>query len=269
MQMEERTERNPLGDAANPMMRPSVARAVREMRSQAPMRAANGIFKHPSECTEEEYNFIADCLKRNIPLYTIAGMIHCERSFLSRYIHKHPELLELKEEQGENIVDEAEYQLDRLNRAGNASTIIFTLQTKGRKRGWTTEDITGDGGGQETERIVMGVIPDEAVKEAEKEIEKVTGAKPNPGGVMTDPMALAAMEQMGKEVKQYVDDAVEAAKPKAIDADAVETSEAPYAGDSTVEAGMEYGANGFGAANPDMGAEADPWAEGGDSPFFQ
>lgn len=267
--MEERTERNPLGDADNPLMRPSVARAVREMRSQAPMRAANGIFKHPSECTEEEYNFIADCLKRNIPLYTIAGMIHCERSFLSRYIHKHPELLELKEEQGENIVDEAEYQLDRLNRAGNASTIIFTLQTKGRKRGWTTEDIAGGEGGSEQPRIVMGVIPDEAVKAAEEEIEKVVGPKQNPGGVMTDPMAIAAMEQMGKEVKEYVDNAIEDAKPKAVDADSVEIGGAPYAGEGAVDAGMEYGANGFGAANPSMGAETDPWAEGGDSPFFQ
>lgn len=261
--MEERTERNPLDDEANPLMRPSVARSVREMRVQAPMRAANGIFRHPSECTEQEHNFIADCLKRNIPLYTIAGMIHCERSFLSRYIHKHPELLELKEEQGENIVDEAEYQLDRLNRAGNASTIIFTLQTKGRKRGWTTEDVSGGEGGQETERIVMGVIPDEAVKEAEEEIEKVRGAKPNPGGVMTDPMSIAAAEQLQKEVKEQIDEAVEAAKPQAIDAESVEVGAAPYAGD------MEYGANGFGVANPAMGAEVDPWAEGGDSPFFQ
>lgn len=266
--MEERSERSPI-DGTTPM-RPSVARAVREMRDRAPMMAANGIFRHPPECTEEEQNFIADCLKKNIPLYVIAGMIHCEKQFLSHYIRKHPELQLLRDEQSDNIVDEAEYQLDRLNRAGNASTIIFTLQTKGRKRGWTTEDLSGEGGGEKVERIVMGVIPDEAVNEANEHIEKVRGEPlPNPGGVMTDPMALAAMEQMGKEVKQYVDDAVEAAKPKAIDADAVEVGEAPYAGDGAVEAGMEYGANGFGAANPDMGAETDPWAEGGDSPFFQ
>lgn len=267
--MEERTERNPLGDEANPLMRPSVARSVREMRSQAPMRAANGIFKHPSECTEEERNFIADCLKRNIPLYTIAGMIHCERSFLSRYIRNHPELKELKEEQGENIVDEAEYQLDRLNKAGNASTIIFTLQTKGRKRGWTTEDISGEGGGKDTERIVMGVIPDETVKQAEAEMEKIRGAKPNPGGVMTDPMAVAAMEQMGKEVKKYVDGAIEAAKPKAVEAEFVEVGEPPYGADGETADGTEYGSNGFGTSNPAMGVEPDPWADGVNSPFFQ
>ena len=258
--MEERTEANPLGDMANPLMRPSVASAVRVMRGQAPMRAANGIFRHPSECTEQEYNFIADCLKRNIPLYTIAGMIHCERSFLSRYIHKHPELLELKEEQGENMVDEAEYQLDRLNRAGNPSTIIFTLQTKGRKRGWTTEDLSTGEGGEEPERIVMGIIPEEAVKEAEAEVEKVRGTKVlNPGGVMTDPMALAAMEQMGKEVQDRIDEAVEAAKPKAIEAEAVEVGEAPYEG-----SGMEF-TDGFEGA----GSGADPWAAGADSPFAQ
>ena len=266
--MEERTEKNPLGGEANPLMRPSVARAVREMRSQAPIMAANGIFRHPSECTQEEQNFIADCLKKNIPLYTIAGMIHCERSFLSRYIRNHPELLELKEEQHENMVDEAEYQLDRLNRAGNASTIIFTLQTKGRKRGWTTEDVAGEGGGQEQERIVMGVIPDEAVKEAEEERERVTGRKSS-GGVLTDPVALAAMEQMGKEVREYVDKAVEEAKPKAIDAESVEVGEAPYAGGDGGDGGTEYGVDGPGAMNPSVDGGFDPWAEGGDSPFAQ
>lgn len=266
--MEERTERSPLGDAANPLMRPSVARAVREMRSQAPIMAANGIFRHPSECTQEEQNFIADCLKKNIPLYTIAGMIHCERNFLSRYIRNHPELQELKDEQHENMVDEAEYQLDRLNRAGNASTIIFTLQTKGRKRGWTTEDVTGEGGGQETERIVMGVIPDEAVKEAEAEREKIAGKK-SPGGVLTDPVTLAAMEQMGKEVKEYVDRAVEEAKPKSIAAESAEVGEPPYAGDGVGDGGTEFVADGSGAMNPALDGGFDPWADGGDSPFAQ
>ena len=270
IEMEERTERNPLGDAdaGNPLMRPSVARAVREMRSQAPMRAANGIFKHPSECTEEERNFIADCLKRNIPLYTIAGMIHCERSFLSRYIRNHPELQDLKDEQHENIVDEAEYQLDRLNKAGNASTIIFTLQTKGRKRGWTTEDIAGEGGGQEAERIVMGVIPDEDVKEAEAAREKLTGQK-SAGGVLTDPVTLAAMERMGKEVKEYVDRAVEDAKPKAIDADSAEVGEPPYAGEGIGDGGADFGMPVDGGMSPAMDGGFDPWADGGDSPFAQ
>ena len=263
--MEERTVRSPI-EGAGEMMRPSVARSVSEMRERAPIMAANGIFRHPSECTQEEQNFIADCLKKNIPLYTIAALIHCERSFLSRYIRKHPELQALKDEQPENMVEEAEYQLDRLNRAGNASTIIFTLQTKGRKRGWTTEDLPSEGGEANQPRIVMGVIPDEAVKEAEEKIEKVTGSKPNPGGVMTDPLALAAMEQMGKEVKEYVDAAVEAAKPEAVDADSVEVGAAPYA-EQPVDLETQYGPNGFGAANPSMGG--DPWSEGADSPFFQ
>ena len=257
--MEERTERSPL-DGTTPM-RPSVARAVREMSARAPMQAANGIFRHPPECTEEEENFIADCLKKNIPLYVIAGMIHCEKLFLSHYIRKHPDLLALKEEQSENIVDEAEYQLDRLNRAGNASTIIFTLQTKGRKRGWTTEDISGEGDGDKVDRIVMGVIPDNDVKLAEETVAKVRGAPlPNPGGVLTDPMAVAAMEQMKQDVKEMVEDAIEEAKPEAIEAEAVEVGQPPYAEDA------QYGPTGFGAVNPAMEG-ADPWASGADSPF--
>ena len=106
----------------------------------------------------------------------------------------------------------------------------------------------------------MGIIPEETVKEAEAEIEKVRETKAlNPGGVMTDPMALAAMEQMGKEVQKRIDEAVEAARPKAIDAEAVEVGDAPYAGSS-----MEF-ADGFEGA----GGGADPWAAGADSPFAQ
>lgn len=259
--MEERSEKSPI-DGTTPM-RPSVASAVREMSSRAPMMAANGIFRHPSECTQEEQNFIADCLKKNIPLYVIAGMIHCEKQFLSRYIRNHPDLLALKDEQSDNIVDEAEYQLDRLNRAGNASTIIFTLQTKGRKRGWTTEDLPEGGGGEKVERIVMGVIPDEAVKDAEDRIEKARSEPlPNPGGVMTDPISVAAMEQMKKEVLEAVDEAVERSKPKAIEADDIEVGGPSYSDDS------RYGAMGFGVSNPSMEG-ADPWATGADSPFFQ
>lgn len=253
--MNERTEPNPLGDPAVPLMRPSVASAVREMRSRAPMMAANGIFHHPPQCTQEEENFIADCLKKNIPIYVIAGMIHCEKRFLSRYIRNHPDLLELKEEQGENILDEAEYQLDRLNRAGNASTIIFTLQTKGRKRGWTTEDVGGEGdGGSGSERIVMGLIPDEEVKKADEEIKAVRGTDAvNPGGVMTDPVTLAAMEQLKKGIDEKVEEAVQAAMPEAIDAESVEVGGAPYDGDGFMQ----------------MPAGDDPWAEGANSPFYQ
>ena len=250
--MEEMTARSPIDGTP---MRPSVARAVSEMRTRAPIQAANGIFQHPHECTQEERNFIADCLKRNIPLYTIASMIHCERSYLSRYIKNHPELQLLKDEQAENIVDEAEYQLDRLNRAGNASTIIFTLQTKGRKRGWTTEDVSGEGGGQEVERIVMGIIPDEAVKEAQEQQEKVMGKPVNPGGVMTDPMSVAAMEEAAKKVKDEVLAQMEAEKPQAIDAESIEVGPAPYGEGGGVQYG-EYGDT--------MG---DPWAAGADSPF--
>ena len=79
---------------------------------------------------------------------------------------------------------------------------------------------------------------------------------------MTDPLAVAAMEQMKQEVLEAVDDAVEKSKPQAIEAEAVEVGEPPYAEES------QYGPMGFGAVNPAM-VGSDPWSEGADSPFFQ
>lgn len=260
--MEELTGTSPL-DGISPM-RPSVAGAVREMRDRAPLRSAKGIFKHPPECTAEEENFIADCLKRNIPLYVIAGMIHCEKRFLSRYIRKRPELLELREEQTENILDEAEYQLDRLNRAGNASTIIFTLQTKGRKRGWTTEDLSGDGSDGGGGRIVMGLIPPEEVARADAAVSEARAETPplppsNPGGALTDPVSLAAAEEAAKglraEMREEARAAVAEALPKPIDAEYVEVG------------GPAYSDGGAGV--PAESGDEDPWASGADSPFFQ
>jgi hypothetical protein len=244
-----------------------VAEAVRRMRPKAPINQAAGLFMHPSTFTEEEINYTVDCLKQNIPIYVIANMLQCERHTLSRLINSIPELKSLKEAKYENMLDEAEFQLDRLNKAGNAATIMFTLERQGWKRGWGGAGVQSgdDGGGGQQSRIVMGVIPDEAVKEAEETVKAKQGSD-NPGSAVTDPIAMAMMEQ---KIKEEVEKKVEESKPVAIEADAV--SEPPYKnGESVVDIDnqnsfQQYSQmGGYGQGQGD-----DPWASGGDSMFFQ
>lgn len=256
-------------DGKEQVQKDRVAEAVRVMRPRAPINKAAGLFKHPSEFTEQEINYIVDCLKMNIPCYTIANMLQCERHTLSRLINSMPELKTLKDEKYENMLDEAEFQLDRLNRAGNPSTIIFTLQTQGRKRGWGGDGMDDEEGGRSGggDRIVMGEISAEEVAEAERKVKEIQEA--NGGAVITDPLAMAMMQET---VKEEVAKAVEAAKPEAIDAESVTVSEPPYAGDGVVDgqkqAEFDQYANMGGYGQTQMG-DADPWASGGDSMFFQ
>lgn len=261
-----------IADGKAHQMRPTVIEAVKQMRPRAPKLRANGIFRHPPDWTEEELNYIADCLKLNIPIYTIAGMVHCERGALSRLIHRTPMLRQLKEEQHENMLDEAEYQADRLMKAGNSSMVMFVLQTLGKKRGWTTEEVASNEEGEQS-RIIMGCIPDSEVAAAEKMIQDVREGreakseqvsngnereqvKPKTSGSgMINPMELAIIED---KVKEEVAIAVEASKPKAIDVESYSVSDPPYESElMSDEVGL--GQHGW--------SYTDPWAAGADSPF--
>ena len=254
-------------------MKPSVARAVRSLRDRMPTVRPNGIFRHPSDWTEEEIAFIADCLKQNVPIYTIANMVHCEKHTLSTLIAKTPELNQLKLEKYENLLDEAEYQADRLMKQGNSSLVIYVLQTLGRKRGWTTED-EQQGAKDGESRIVMGIIPDEEVQKADEEAREVRKNDPSPAermsAALTDPMTIAAVEGI---VKEEVD-----RKMNVVEAKDVEVSPSPIApkpsGESVTDIAeqrefSEYGAMGMGPSNPSMGDDPDPWADGANSMFFQ
>lgn len=254
-------------DTKDVVQKDRVAEAVRKMRPRAPINHAMGFFKHPSEFTEEEVNFVVDCLKQNIPAYTIANMLQCERHTLCKLINSMPELRELKEAKYENLLDEAEFQIDRLNKAGNSATIIFTLQSLGWKRGWGGQGSGGgDGGDGEDSRIVMGSIPTEEVEKAEAQVREIQAA--NGGSVVTDPMAMAMMHET---VKDEVEKAVEAAKPEAIEADSV--SEPPYGGqkESIVDIDIQNGVQQYAdmGGYRQQGTEEDPWASGSDSMFFQ
>ena len=272
----DRTGERTVSEEGLSQMRPTVASAVRNMRSRMPSIRPNGIFRHPSDWTQEELDFIADCLKQNIPIYTIANMVHCEKHTLSTMIANNPELTRLKEDKYENLLDEAEYQADRLMKQGNASLVIHVLNTLGRKRGWTMEE-TGGGGKDDGSRIVMGLIPDEEVQKADDAAKAIKGSEGGKTGteMLTDPVALAAVEDMvkgevEKRVSEMTADAIEVegtASPPAY-------AEKPQGGESVVELAerqdmdsyMSTGAGGYGQTGGDMD---DPWASGADSMFFQ
>lgn len=245
-------------------MRPTVARAVRSLRERMPNLRPNGIFQHPNDWTDEEIAFIADSLKMNVPLYTIANMVHCERHTLSRLVKSRPELQQLMDDKYENLLDEAEYQADRLMKAGNASIVIHVLQTLGRKRGWAEDGQSG--GGADDSRVVMGLIPEAEVEKAETETKErqkdMTLSK-------IDPMQMALTEETVKAaVKEEMDRRDNVTEVEA------EVSESPLAGgESVVDVAnqrdfSEYGAMGMGAINPEM-PEPDPWSDGANSMFFQ
>lgn len=268
----DRTGERTVSEEGLSQMKPTVAAAVRSVRDRMPPVRPNGIFRHPADWTDEEIAFIADCLKQNIPIYTIANMVHCEKHTLSTMISKNPELNRLKVEKYENLLDEAEYQADRLMKQGNSSLVIYVLQTLGRKRGWTTED-AGGGGKDEDSRIVMGLISEEEVKKAEEDVKAVRASDPNPAermaAAMTDPATIAAMEGI---VKDEVDRRMNVVEAEGTSKSPIGAN--PPSGESVTDIVeqqefAQYGATGLGPANPGMGADADPWAEGADSMFFQ
>jgi len=241
-------------------VRPSVAGAVRAMRARMPAVRPNGVFHHPPNWTQEEMDFIVDCLKQHIPLYTIANMVHCERHALGRLVENTPYLKELQTNKYEDMLEELEYQFDKAVKGGNTALIIHGLNTLGRRRGgiWSTEE-QHRSNGEDEGRIVMGLIPEEEVKAAEENVKKVKeeGEKEMQQGGGVDPMQMAMVQET---VKEEVARQVEAMKPEAIDADAVEVSSPPYEGE------VQNGYIGGGAQQ--LGGE-DPWASGADSMFFQ
>lgn len=236
-------------------VRKSVAEAVMEMRRKAPPLRGNGIFRHPPDWTEEEINFIVDSLKKHIPLYVIAGSLHCERHTLSELIQKMPELRRIREDVYEDLWDETIYQTDRLMKSGTPSIVISMWDRLGPRHGFGP---AAEGGGQEGgSKIVMGVIPEEDVKKANEDVKSLGGlAAKTAGGVMPDPISMALIEET---VKDEVAEAVEKAKPEAIDAESVDVGSAPYEQQS-------MGMDGFGMMGGGVVTE-DPWAAGADSPF--
>lgn len=128
--------------------------------------ALNGIFRHPPEFTEEEWDIIIAGLKAHLPLYSIALKVHCERHFLAKKIQENQEVVQVRMDAREGANDEMEYQLFKAARAGSMSAIIYWLDHQGKDRGWgeqeerkeTTDDV----------QIVFGEISDKDLQEGKR-----------------------------------------------------------------------------------------------------
>ena len=120
-------------------------RMVEEMQKIPTAKVAiNGIFKHPSDFTEEEWNIIVMGLKAHLPLSSIAMKVHCERHFLAKKIAETEEVAQVVIDAKEGVIDETEYQLIKNVRAGSMSAIIYLLDHLGQHRGYGEQQQTKD-----------------------------------------------------------------------------------------------------------------------------
>lgn len=258
--------------------REEVREYVKRMRPM-PIRD-KGALRHPSDFNEEEMEVISDSLRNMVPIHVIANHLHCSRKFLGEYINKHEELRELKAEQKENLYETAVFQADKLAKQGNASIIMFILERLGKDKGWSQTE-SSDGGGADEGRIVMGVIPDNEVAEANAFVASIAGKEQNKV-FESDPMKAEREAQLAADEEASAKAAREAAEsyiPKPVQE--VKASPAPYKNPSVpahqpqtvseqieVEAIDNYGTI-PGAGGYVGGADDDPFASGADSMFFQ
>lgn len=221
----------------------------------------NGIFSHPPDWTEEENEVIAAGLRAMLPLWAIGEKVHCERHALARHIEDDPGLRQLKIDCRESFLDTAEYQAYRLIQAGNPTMTMFALERQGKKRGWGQQDEMQ--GQKEESRIVMGLIPEGEVKEAEATIAGLKADGTIPEGEIsaaTDPMTAAI------EAQAAADSALEhlekmengtSQQPEEVRAESV--SAPPYAEDGEQ---MPQTFDDGGYDDPEMAFD-----DGGNSPF--
>lgn len=130
--------------------------------------AINGIFRHPPEFTEEEWDIIVAGLKAHLPLYAIAMKVHCERHFLAKKIQEMKEVAQIAIDSREGIIDEAEFQLYSAARSKSMSAIIYILDHLGKDRGWGEQEERKDP--SEDVQIVFGEISQDAIEEGKRKI---------------------------------------------------------------------------------------------------
>lgn len=216
--------------------------------------AINGIFKHPSEFTEEEWDIIVAGLRAHLPLYAIAMKVNCERHFLSKKIQENKEIAQLVMDAREGIIDETEFQLYKAARSGSMSAIIYLLDHLGQGRGYG-EQVENKQQGEDVQ-ITFGEISQADLEEAKQKIEeankKVTPTLAGELAEMDVPKPATAQElAMAEDMVKAIEKATER---KPIDITPPTASPPPYEAQRTaVEDKYDFLENAF--------------AEGGESPF--
>ena len=66
----------------------------------------------------------------------VARKLGCDWDTVNNYCHRHPTIAQAMKHEGQLLVDDAEAQLALLVSAGDWRAVKFTLQTRGRDRGY-------------------------------------------------------------------------------------------------------------------------------------
>jgi AcrR family transcriptional regulator len=113
----------------------------------------------------------------------IAKKVGCSRQTLDNAIERWPELGLMIAEENTNIVDIAESKLMTQVEAGDMRAVLFTLETKGKDRGWSRRtEVTGKDG------AALLNIPADLIKQIESsglnvvEVLRSFAAMPKPEG---------------------------------------------------------------------------------------
>ena len=217
--------------------------------------AINGIFKHPSEFTQEEWDIIVAGLRAHLPLYAIAMKVNCERHFLAKKIQENKDIAQLVMDAKEGIIDETEFQLYKAARSGSMSAIIYLLDHLGQGRGYG-EQVENKQQGEDVQ-ITFGEISQADLEEAKQKIEeankKVTPTLAGELAAMEVPKQATAQElALAEDMIKAIE--TNATERKPIDITPPTVSPPPYEAQRTaVEDKYDFLENAF--------------AEGGESPF--
>lgn len=80
-------------------------------------------------------------------VYLVASNLGVSHTTIYNYLKKYPDLMDIKESFGGELVDKAEYNLHDAVESGDPWAVKYALSTKGKDRGYTErQEITGADG---------------------------------------------------------------------------------------------------------------------------
>jgi hypothetical protein len=90
-------------------------------------------------------------------VYLAADVIGCHADTVYEFAKRHPSVQEAIDHEREKILDIAEISLAKKIMDGDDGMIRFILQTRGKKRGYTTgHEVSGPEGGPLVIRVIYG-----------------------------------------------------------------------------------------------------------------
>ena len=229
-----------------------------------PLGQPFAIFKHPSEFTEQEDAVIVNGLLAQLPLYMIADKLRCSRTLLSNHIKESKLLSQVVVDRNEGFLDHVEWQAKRLIDSGNPAMIMFTLERKGKDRGWGQNPVSEVD--MDDTRIVIGEIPEDEVEAAEKKVKEIEAAEGVAGAGSTASQGVeVAGAAKGEDTESPTKNGGSTKLPSPMEMALMEEA----AKKAAEEAQRERDANTVSIPPEDVRVEPAPWDDGydGGDPF--